>query len=573
MKYLLHIVCAVCLITGCKSGKDVAFTGAEKHSTQSTGPELTFYFIQAASEHARGNTDKALVLYKKCLDIDDKSAAVHFEISKIYAEMSDLTRSMDHATTAVELDGSNVWYKLHMADLLQYTTQFEEAANICGQVVQMDDRPEYLIAYSEALIYAGKYEEAIGVYDRIEEKVGSSPDLLNQKYRLYMEMGKEKEAIKMLEDAIAEDPKDLSLYGLLAGAYESMGDLDKSMEIFHKMAEIDPENGRVHLALFSYYRFKNEHEEAFKEARLAFAISDLEIDEKMKVLLDIYDETETSDAHLQHAYDLLDTLVKVHPNEAKAHSIYGDFLLRDDRMDAARTHFEKALELDSDKYIIWNQVMFLDLQSDDYESLFQHSSEAMELFPNQPGVYYFNGLSLYRKKQYDQAIETLESGKLLVIDNEQLLREFYQTLGDAYYHSGDHERGYQNYDLALSILPDNPYILNNYAYYLSLEGNDLDRASEMAAKANILVPNQPSYLDTYGWIKFQQQDFQGAETLIKQALDNGGGDNAVILEHYGDVLFQLNQAEDAVSYWKKAVEAGSESTTIEQKIKERQYVE
>ena len=151
--------------------------------------------------------------------------------------------------------------------------------------------------------------------------------------------------------------------------------------------------------------------------------------------------------------------------------------------------------------------------------------------------------------------------------------EFCQVLGDSYYHSGDHENGYKFYDKSLKILPDNAYILNNYAYYLSLDGIELDKAEAMIQRALKMFPNQSSYLDTYGWILFKKKDYLSALNKVNMAIANGGEKNPVMLEHKGDVLYFLDKKQEAIDLWKQAKELGSESETIDEKISTEKYVE
>ena len=117
------------------------------------------------------------------------------------------------------------------------------------------------------------------------------------------------------------------------------------------------------------------------------------------------------------------------------------------------------------------------------------------------------------------------------------------------------------------------YVLNNYAYYLSLDNTKLEKAKEMASFANQLEPDKPSFEDTYGWILYQLKDYENAEIWIKKALTHGGEKNGVILEHYGDVQYQLDNIDKAVEYWHKAKETGKASKDIDLKIMNQKVVE
>jgi Tfp pilus assembly protein PilF len=72
----------------------------------------------------------------------------------------------------------------------------------------------------------------------------------------------------------------------------------------------------------------------------------------------------------------------------------------------------------------------------------------------------------------------------------------------------------------LKYNPDNIPVLNNYAYYLSLEQTDLDKAEEMSYRTIKAEPNNATYLDTYAWILFQLGQYNDALFYIRQAIDN-----------------------------------------------------
>jgi len=223
--------------------------------------------------------------------------------------------------------------------------------------------------------------------------------------------------------------------------------------------------------------------------------------------------------------------------------------------------------------VVWQQIMLIDQQSGNYNELLNHSNDALERFPNQPAVYYLNGIAHYNLENHTKAISILNSGKSIVIEDDMMVMEFYHALGDAYYKSGNHQEAYKNYDEALKIDPDNLRILNNYAYYLSVDGIRLTDAERMILGALKSFPDNTSYLDTYGWILFKQKKYSAAKQQIEKAILNAGIDNGVQLEHLGDILFHMQNVSEALTYWKKAKAAGRDSEKLEQKINTGKYID
>jgi len=103
---------------------------------------------------------------------------------------------------------------------------------------------------------------------------------------------------------------------------------------------------------------------------------------------------------------------------------------------------------------------------------------------------------------------------------------------------------------------------------LSLERKDLDKAEKMSGITIKAEPMNPTYLDTYGWVLFEQGSYVMAKIYIGKAIEySKDAPSADVHEHYGDVLYKTGSREEALVHWKKAKELGSDSATLDQKIK------
>ena len=132
---------------------------------------------------------------------------------------------------------------------------------------------------------------------------------------------------------------------------------------------------------------------------------------------------------------------------------------------------------------------------------------------------------------------------------------------------------YAAYDSTLIYDPDNIGVLNNYAYFMSLEDKDLKKALGMSARTLEMDALNATYLDTYAWILFRMKRYQEALGYMEKALRYLDADNPEIYEHYGDVLYMCGEKDKAVENWHKAMQFNSNSPTLDQKIREGKYVE
>lgn len=567
--YILLYFFLMLAFLSCKSSGNLPAAASEEKTSLSEKDkiELMGIFVDGVREKITGNFEKSAQLFQKCLKIDPHHAPSMYELATIYEYQKKDALALDLMKQATQIDAKNEWYRLLLATLYAKNGYFSESAKVYRVLAQ--DYPgkiEYYYEWANALLYQNKYKDAIEVYEEIEKKVGVTEEISLQKEKIWLRMGNQDNAVNELKKLIREFPKEAKYYGMLAELYQSQGKTDLAMETFNELKKVDPKNPFVHLSLSNFYREKGEKEKSFEEMQLAFANADLNIDTKVNILLSYYVAGSAQPELQGQALQLCKILTETHPDDAKSFSIYGDFLYRDKKFSEAREQYRKAIALDNSKFPIWNQLMLLESELKDYEAMFSESKEALELFPNQPAFYFFNGFSSIQKKQYTDAIKVLEQGKDLVVDNNPLLEQFYSTLGDAYNSAKDYANSDSSYEKALKINPDNIYVLNNYSYYLSLRKENLERAAKMSKRSIELEPNTPSFLDTYGWILYQMGQYEEAKKWIEKAFTAGAENNGTILEHYGDILFKLNDEEGALKYWNKAKDAGGGSELLEKKI-------
>ncbi|MFZ5551900.1 MAG: tetratricopeptide repeat protein [Bacteroidota bacterium] len=573
-KLFFYIVLFFLALASCKTKQNV-FDAPKDRGMNDTLARLnaSACIIDGTTAKMRGQYEEALLSFEKCLRFDPKNATAYYHLSGLYDMAGENTRAMEAAKKAVQFEPDNNWMQLQLAFLYRKNNMMKESVEVFAKLVKKNPgNIDFYFPYSEALLYNNEPAKAVDVLNDLEKIHGFNEDIILQKYRIWSELKKYDKAIAEIEKLIKNNPYEVRNYGIIAEMYEEQGNREKAMEYYNKILEIEPGNGIVRLSLAQYYWNEGKKEKSWEELKLAFESVTLDIDTKMKILLDYYERSATDPEMKKEAYELIGILVRVHSNEAKAWSIYGDFLSGDKKFKEARDAFRKAVEMDKSVYLIWNEMMILSSQLNDWKTLYKDSKEAIELFPSQAPFYYFFGIAAVQEKKYEEAIEALLTGKELVLDNSLLL-EFYQLLGDAFHKTGEHDNSDSYYEKALEIDPNNTYVLNNYAYYLSVRKIKLEKAAKMAATCNEVAPGQPSYQDTYAWILFQMKDFAKAELWLEKAVNGGGFENGVILEHYGDALFMNGKTDRALEYWKKAKEKGETSPQIDKKISDKKYYE
>jgi len=561
------------LVSACGSKNSAQPYVAKKGKTP-THSQADFPYIEAFHSGMRykikGDVDAAIVAFTKCLDIKQNDDAVYFALSQLYQEKKNSTLAIQMMTKAAELDPKNIWYTEELAVLYYDNQQFEKAVPFFKKLV--DKQPTnlaWLYGYGDCLLRTGKVNESIQVLNKAEDVMGKNPSLSLEKYNLYMNLKKDKEAVAELESILKVYPDEPQVIATLVDHYFKRNEIDKGVVFLKELVKADPENGRAHLTLGEIYRHNGKIADAFKEYNAAFKCQDIDIDTKMSLMINLQ---ETPHATSKEAMDLADLMIIQHPNEAKSHSIKGDLLVMLEKEEEALRSYQTALTFDKKQFPIWNQVLILEYQIGLWEELYNDSKSCLEYFSTMPIVYLLNGVSANLLKKPTQAVESLSVGKSLLVGDKRMEAEFYGQLGESYFQLKEIDSAKMFYKEAIQKDPESNLLKNNFAYRLATSKTEMELAMSLINQAITRSPSQANYYDTRGWIYFQQGKFDNALTDFMKALELEPK-NATYLEHIGDALIKSNQKDKAIEKWEEAVINGSKSETIQRKIVTKTYHE
>jgi tetratricopeptide (TPR) repeat protein len=536
--------------------------------------EFDYLFSEAIKQKMFGNAQNAIQILSSCLQIDPNSSAAMYELASIHAANNDFTSSTLLLEKAIGLNPGNIWYKLLLAQIYQQSKKFDEAAGIYTELLNKDpDNQEYLYTKAVLLANAKKYDEAIKTYKLLESKTGINEQISVEIQQLYIANNQVDKAFAEIEKLIKDNPSEPKYYGLLADLYQSQGDSLNALKNYTKILEMDPESGFVHFSLANYYLEHKDFDKSFKETKLGFASKNVELQTKIQLYMMLVSNPEESKITGEKESELINILIENHSDEFLVYTIQADYLLRNNKLAEGREALLKALEFGDNDYMIWERLLFVDNDLQDWKALYEHGTNAIELFPNQPNVYLLKSVAGIQLEKYDETIAIVDEGMDFVVDNPALKGQFLMLKGEALYKQNKLDEAFKLFDKSVETSPDNYVGLNNYAYYLSVAGRDLDKAERMSGKVIERFPDNATYLDTYAWILFKKGNYSLAKFYMESAIKNGGEDNAVMYEHYGDILFMLNKLDEAKQYWEKAKNSGSTSEVLLRKIREQKYIE
>ncbi|HEY0245115.1 MAG TPA: tetratricopeptide repeat protein, partial [Mucilaginibacter sp.] len=530
-------------------------------------------FYAAISKKTIEENKDASDLFNRILVIDPSNDASMYELAKLDKLQNNYAGAKTLLEKAVTIKPDNEWYWLALADVYERTSDLAKLSGIFAQLKRINpEKTDYYFDSANANFLQGKYDEALKDYDQIERIKGPSDELVIDRQKIYLKQGKVDQAAAGLEERIAADPSQLRYYLLLAEIYNSNGSNDKAMNALERAKKIAPNNGQIHLALADIYRDKKNNDACFNELKLAFALPDVDVDQKVRIITGYFPKFPDPNAKAS-ALELSKILAATSSTDSRANALYADMLFQNEKFAEAKAAYSKSVEQNNQIYDVREQLVRVELSMNDFDSVVKDGEDALSFFPNQAWMNYFVGIAWLQKKDYNKALGYIKTAASLESADRQLMSMVYSALGDDYHELKNVKGSDEAYDKALSYNPDNVYTLNNYAYYLAVRGEQLDKAAQMARRANDLQAHTASFEDTYAWILFKQKNYAEAKIWMQKALADTKDKSAVQTEHYGDIVFFLGDVDGAVSNWKKAKEYGGTSPVLDRKINEKKYIE
>lgn len=546
--------------------------------------ESEFYFTEAEKFFILEDYAKALVYYQKALDILPENATIHYKIAEVLSrgeKPDDLIRASLSIEQALKFERKNKYFYLLGAGIYANLNRFDKAAQLYETLLQeVPDTEDYLYELALVYQYSNKPAEAIKVYNRAEKFFGVNETSSLQKQRLYLETNKIAEAIQEIEKLAQAFPDEEQYTVRLAELLSQQNQVDRAILILEKFRSENSTAPAATVLLAGLYRDAGKEDHARQLLNAIFDDPEVDISSKL-IILGTYNaelnqgksRNTTDPKKEEFALELFSKLKSEYPNDGNVHILGGDLYLSIGRNNDAEFEYGEAIRLTEVNFEVWQNLLYLQSQRNAFNDIIKTSEKALEFYPNQSMLYYFNGLAHLRKGQFKESISSLEMAKRMSANNPGMTSEVNSMLGDAYNGSKEYEKSDKAYEEALKHNPNNYTVLNNYAYYLALRKANLEKAEKMST---LLIKNNPdnaTFLDTHAWVLYVRQKYKEARKVIERALGTGQA-NATHFEHYGDILFRLGEVDLAVQQWEKAkslLTAGSE--ILNKKIANRKIYE
>ncbi|MFQ6613440.1 MAG: tetratricopeptide repeat protein [Fidelibacterota bacterium] len=487
--------------------------------------------------------------------------------------------------------------------------------------------PEALQHFMDGQVYMNQGNYAMAVIE-LQDALIADPSISTIHVSLaecFFNLGKPERAFSHLQSAIKLDPRDTEAHEMLGQYYLVQKEYPKAREEFEFLSSQDSENVDYILALAEIARLSGKAEEAIDRYLAAYYMDTSNIrpleqaaqlalqekipDKALKIFSELIQENPKNERYLQAFTDLavmnrdfrsgiegLKTLAGIQGNTPQILIQMALLYIQDDHPDSAKLTLESLVAADSTNKMGLHLLSSLNLEMEDYSASLDYAHRLIREYPDYPQGFIDVALVFLNQDQYDQVVAALEGVADQFKDDftiQYLLGASYQQLKDlnqaenyltravdinpdfrTAWHSlaiiYDTNQRWAESDHIYQQLIDSDstdaQAFNNFAYSLAERNEKLERALELADKANRLSPDTPAYLDTMGWIYFKIGQYDQARNYIQSSVELDST-NAVVLEHLGDVYSKLNQRQKAQQYYREALRIGGDNPQLEAKLK------
>lgn len=537
---------------------------------------LRYFYEEAANQQALGKYDVAYELLQHCKNIAPDAAEVYFALSSYDRDLNSNAMAINDIKRAAELSPENSTYQEQLAMTYIATKDYPNAIKAYEKLYSSNpDRTDVLEILLSLYGQKKDYANMLATVDRMVSADGESEQTVLTRMHIYSLQGKKKEEFNTLKRFVDRYPNDMSYQVMMSNWLLQNGEKQKAFDILQKVQKTDPQNVQAKLSMIDYYRAENLDSIARKMEEGLLTNPHTSTDTKVSIIRSVIANNEANGGDSTKVLSLFRSILAGKQENADLAELYVAYLsLKKMPEDSIVGGLKRILEIAPDNKgariellrTLWGKI--------GNDEIIEISKPGVEYNPDEMAFYYFLGFAYIQKDDDDNAFDIFRKGVAQATDSSEpsLVSDMYSYIGDIYHQRGQIEEAYAAFDSCLQWKEDNVECMNNYAYFISVDGGDLSRAEQMSYKTIKAQPTNSLYLDTYAWVLFQEKRYAEAQIYIEQAVANDSTNSYVQLEHAGDIYIMLGETDKAIDYWRRAIQAGGDAKAIERKIRQKKYI-
>ena len=539
-KNIIWLLVAVWTLVSCGTVKNAKEKPAVVLAQSSLTPEqqrkYDYFFLEAMRLKEKKDYASAFGLLQHCLDIHPNAASALYEVSQYYMFLRQVPQGQEALEKAVASAPDNYWYSQGLASLYQQQNELDKAITLLEQMaVRFPGKQDPLFNLLDLYGRQEKYDEVISTLNRLEKHMGKNEQLSMEKFRIYLQMKDDKKAFQEIESLVQEYPMDMRYQVILGDVYLQNGKKQEAYDVYQKVLAAEPDNPMAIFSMASYY--KQTGQEGLYQQQLDTLLLNKKVtpDTKVNVMRQMIVENEQADKDSTQIIALFDRIMKQEQDDPQIPMLYAQYLLSKNMEAESVPVLEQVVDLDPTNKAARMMLVGTAVRKEDYKQIIKVCEPGIEATPDALEFYYYLAIAYNQAEQPDSVVSICKRAleHTTADSKKEVVSDFYSILGDMYHTQKQMKEAYAAYDSALVYNPSNIGALNNYAYYLSVERRDLDKAEEMSYKTVKAEPNNATYLDTYAWILFEKGNYAEARIYIDNAMKSDDEKSDVIVEHCG----------------------------------------
>ena len=535
------------------------------------------FFLEAMLQRQKGNIDASFDLLRHCISIDPSKPEAYYFLAQYYTILKDKEKSLQCFKKAAELNPDNETYMETLARAYINNNQFAESIEILEKVVEKDAvRIDILELLAQLYVQVDDKDNAIKTLSRIENIEGKNEQISHMKSEIYREMGNKEASINEMQSLSEQYPYDMSLKARYAQTLFFNEEFDMAMGVIGEIFKEDSTNVFAQQLARDYYFDKGLKEKADSMLYVILNNSKTTTADKVQMLRQeiIFNEQNKRDS--TEVIKLFELMMQQPQTDTELALLYVSYMdMKKMPREAMHNVVKKVLEIEPDNSSARMHLVGDAWLSEQFDEVIRLCKDARIYNPEEIKFYYYQGLAYFNKDDFDNALDAFKNGVGAITDESDvdMVSDLYMLMGDLLFKKEMKAEAYEAYDSCLQWNPDNIACLNNYAYFLSIDGKHLDKAEEMSRRTIKKEPENPTYLDTYAWVLFRQKRYAEAKIYIEQTLKFDTVDvSADVLEHAGVIYATNGEIEKAMEKWKEALKLAPKNKVLIRKIKLKKYL-
>ena len=516
------------------------------------------FFLEAIVQREKGNSDAAFDLLRHCVDIDSTRSEAYFYLAQYYGALKQKDKMLGMMKKAVDLEPDNTTYLETLANVYISQRQYAEGIEMLERLYDKSrERDEVLGMLVQLYEQQQDYDNAIRTLNRLETLEGKSERLSFAKSSLFTQKGDKKAAISEMKKLADQYPHDNNYRCLYGNTLYVNGQQKKALAIYHEILKDDPDNRNAQMAMLAHYNEQHDSAAANRPIEEILLNKQSSTEDRVTLMRQVIGESERSGGDSTRVLQLFHRMLDLPQSDADMALFCATYMnLKKMPKDSIGAVLEKAIQIAPDNAAARLQLVSYAWQNEDRDKVIALCKEARQYNPDEMAFYYYQGIAYYQNSQLDEALDAFQNGIGVITQQSDpaIVSDFYAVMGDIMHQKGMDREAYAAYDSCLQWKDDNIACLNNYAYYLSIKGEQLDKAEQMSYRTIKAEPKNATYLDTYAWILCMQKRYSEARIYIDQTLQNDSDTSAVLLEHAGDIYYHVGDTNKALVFWQQSLD-------------------